>query len=469
MHASTSQVARPEARSKPHLLRILGVGFGIAAIVGNSVGTGILLTPGQVAAQLRNPWIVFAAWSMGGLFAFFCTQSVTELGTMLPQAGGWFVYSRRAFGEYGGFLVACCDCVMQSAGNAYLAAACGEFTVELVPALQGRATQVAVAFLVVLMLLNWLGLRAGSRAQQITSLIKTVGLLALVAACFLLPPKADVVAPAAPRSLLLLPSAAILVAVIVALQSIIATYDGWYSAIYFTEEDEDPARNLPRSSIAGVLACVAIFLLVNAALFRALPMGWLAASHMPVADAAAIIFGAHGRVAILLLSLITVISSMNVGLLIMPRILFAMARDRLIPGWITFVNSGGTPVYALLLSTAAAVSLVLSGSFLTLIAISAILFVAVYLSGFISLFVLRVREPDLPRPFKMWGYPWTNLGITLGAAGFLVAAVIADLKHALFTVITIAITYPLYLLVKAMRRSQNASLTPVPLAIDQNE
>ena len=266
-----------------------------------------------------------------------------------------------------------------------------------------------------------------------------------------------------------MPPAAILVAVIVALQSIIATYDGWYSAIYFTEEDEDPARNLPRSSIAGVLACAAIFLLINAALFRALPMGRLAASQMPLADAAAIIFGAHGRVAILLLSLITVVSSLNVGLLIMPRILFAMARDRMIPGWITSVNAGGTPAYALLLSTAAAVALVLSGSFLTLIAISAILFVAVYLSGFISLFVLRVREPDLHRPFKMWGYPWTNLGICLGAGAFLIAAVVADLKHALFTVITIALTYPLYLLVKARRRAQDASGTPIPLALDAEE
>jgi APA family basic amino acid/polyamine antiporter len=453
MHASTAQIARPDTRTKPHLLRILGVGFGIAAIVGNTIGTGILLTPGQVAANLRNPWLVFAAWSMGGLFAFFCTQSVTELGTMLPQAGGWFVYSRRAFGEYGGFLVGCCDCVMQSAANAYLAAACGEFTVELVPVLRGHATSVAVVFLIALMLLNWLGLRVGSWAQEVTSLVKTLGLVALVVACFLFSPKAVPGAAIPAASLAHVPPLVLMLGILVALQAVIITYDGWYSAIYFAEEDADPAKNLPRSSIVGVLACAAIFLLVNAALLHVFPIGRLSASKMPAADAAALIFGARGRVAILLLSLVIVISSMNVGLLMMPRILFAMARDRLIPGWMASVNSGGTPVPALFLSTAVAIALVLSGSFLTLIAICAILFVAVYLSGFISLFVLRVREPDLPRPFKMWGYPWTNLGICLGAGAFLIAAVVADLRHALFTVITIALTYPLYLLTKSMRRS----------------
>jgi amino acid permease len=102
MHAPISKIEHSGTRSKGHLLRILGVGFGVAVIVGNTIGSGILLTSGEVAAHLRNPWLIFAAWSAGGVFAFFCTQSVAELGTMLPQAGGWFVYARRAFGEYGG-------------------------------------------------------------------------------------------------------------------------------------------------------------------------------------------------------------------------------------------------------------------------------------------------------------------------------------------------------------------------------
>ena len=121
-----------------------------------------------------------------------------------------------------------------------------------------------------------------------------------------------------------------------------------------------------------------------------------------------------------------------------------MARDGLMPGWVTSINSGGTPSGALLLCTAASIGLVLSGSFETLVAMAAILFVAVYMSGFLSLYILRSSQPDLLRPFRMWGYPWTNLAICLGTGAFLAASITADLKHALFTLAVIAFTWPLY-------------------------
>lgn len=469
MHAPISEIEHSGTRSKGHLLRILGVGFGVAVIVGNTIGSGILLTPGEVAAHLRNPWFIFAAWSVGGVFAFFCTQSVAELGTMLPQAGGWFVYARQAFGEYGGFLVGCCDWMVQSAAIAYLAAAFGEFAADLEPALRGHTKAPAVACLIALMLLNWLGLRTGSRVQEITSLTKALALVAFVVVCFLVSPRAVPGTIVASQSLLQLPPLGLLIAIVLALQLIIVSYDGWYGAIYFTEEDEDPARNLPRSSIIGVLACGAIFLLVNAALLHVLPIDKLAASQMPAADAATLIFGGYGRTVILVVSLVTAISTINATLMITPRILFAMARDGLMPGWVTSINSGGTPSGALLLCTAASLGLVLSGSFETLVAMAAILFVAVYLSGFLSLYVLRVRQPDLPRPFKMWGYPWTTLAICLGTGAFLVASIIADLKHTLFTAAVIAFTYPLYLFVTRFRRSREARGASIQLVPDTKD
>ena len=131
--------------TKGHLLRILGVGFGIAVIVGNTIGVGILRTPGEIAARLQSSGLVITLWVLGGLYAFFCTLSVTELGTMLPQAGGWYVYSRRAFGNYGGFLVGCSDWIVQAASLAYGAVAFGEFTAELQPAFRGSVKLVAIA------------------------------------------------------------------------------------------------------------------------------------------------------------------------------------------------------------------------------------------------------------------------------------------------------------------------------------
>ena len=445
MSQSGLATASTPARTKGHLLRILGVGFGIAVIVGDTIGSGILRTPGEVAAGLGNSASIIAVWVIGGIYAFLCTLSVTELGTMLPQAGGWYVYSRRAFGEYGGFLVGSSDWVVQTGSMAYLAVAFGEFAAELQPALRGHLKLIGVAVLVCLTLLNWLGLRAGSRTQQLTSFAKSFALIAFVVACFTFfhgGGRGSVPAPAS----VLGTNHNLLFAIIIALQAVIVTYDGWYYAIYFTEEDENPAKNLPRSSIGGVLVCIAIFLLVNIALLNVLPMGKLAGSQIPVADTALAIFGIRGRQIILLVSLVTAISALNATLLTSPRILFAMSRDGVAPRWIASVNKGGTPSAALFLGTIIPVVLVLSGSFETLIAITSFLFVAVYLSGFAALFVLRVREPDLPRPFKMWGYPWTNLAVLLASAAFLVGSVVADLKDAVFTLVMIALSYPIYFL-----------------------
>lgn len=433
----------------------MGVGFGLAVGIGGTIGAGILRTPGQVAAQLRSPWLVMAVWVVGGIYAFFGTASVTELATMLPQEGGWYVYSRKAFGEYAGFLVGCCDWMMQTTAVAYLAVASGEFVAGLQPGLAPHIKLVAITAVVILTLLNWLGLRAGSRAQEITSLVKALALIAFVVACFVVSPESGA---ADTSSLIRFPasSGSILLAVVVALQAVIVTYDGWYSAIYFMEEDRDPARNLPRSAIGGVVACIGVFLLVNAALLHVLPMAQMAASEVPAADAAMLVFGGYGKQIILIISLVTVVSVINALLLIAPRILFAMGRDGLLPRGMASVNSGGTPAVSLLIGALASIALILSGSFETLIAVASFLFVAVYISGFVALFKLRARQPERARPFKVWGYPWTTLGVLLASVGFLIASVISDIKHSLFTLVLIAISYPVYFFAVKERAGRNS-------------
>ena len=112
-----------------------------------------------------------------------------------------------------------------------------------------------------------------------------------------------------------------------------------------------------------------------------------------------------------------------------------MSRDGVLPGWMDSVNSGGTPARALLAGAVVATALVLSGSFETLIAIASVLFVVVYMSGFLALWRLRVRPPEAARPFKVWGYPWTVLGVLVASAGFLIASVVSDIKHSLFTLV----------------------------------
>ena len=435
-----------------HLLRILGVGFGLAVGVGNTIGTGVLRTPGEIAGYLGNGWLIFAVWLLGGIYALLCSSSVTELGTMLPRAGGWYVYSRRAFGEHTGFVVGCCDWTVQSVANAYVAVAFGEFVGELLPILAGHARLLAALALASLTLLNWIGLKTGSRAQEITSLAKALGLLALVAAAFTISVKPGA-ASLLPGNSFVHPHSVFL-GLILALQGVVVTYDGWYAPIYFVEEDEDPAKNLPRSMIGTALSCIAIFLLVNAALFHVLHMDHLAGSQMPTVDAAMLLFGSYGRRLILLIAVVGVISTVNAGLMYTPRILFSMSRDGLLPRNITSVNRGGTPSLALFLCALASIALVLSGSFDTLIAIGSVLFVAVYLSGFASLLVLRRSEPDLPRPYR-W-YPWSTVLVLLASAAFLLGSVIGDLKHSLFTAILILLSYVASILIVREKGHQHA-------------
>jgi len=441
--AAPAGSVRASSQPKGRLLRILGVSFGIAVIVGDTIGSGILRTPGEIAGYLGSRSWIIGIWLVGALYALFCTLSVTELGTMLPFAGGWYVYTRRAMGDFPGFVVGCSDWVLQTASTAYLAVAFGEFAVAFQPVFRGHVKLLATGVLVALALLNWLGLRTGSRTQEATSLVKAIALVAFVIACLIAGHHAAG-ADAAPVRVL--PKGGLLLAFVMAIQAVIVTYDGWYAAIYFTEENKNAAKELPRSSIGGVLACAAIFLLVNGALFHVLPMAQLAHSQMPVADAAKAILGSRGKQFILLVSLVAAVSTINASLLMTPRILFAMGRDRLLPLWLTRVNARGTSTPALLIGTLLATALAVSGSFETLIAICSILFVAVYLSGFVSLVVLRKREPNLPRPFKIWGYPWSNLGVLLVSSAFLVAAVVADLKDALFTFVLIGLASLFYFL-----------------------
>jgi len=229
---------------------------------------------------------------------------------------------------------------------------------------------------------------------------------------------------------------------------VIYTYDGWYCAMYFTEEDRDPGRNLPRSAFGGVLATLAIYLLVNIALMHALPLGRLASSQFPAADVSRDLFGKPGERIITALCALSLLSIINATLMMSTRILFAMSRDRLLTRHAAMVNVGGTPRVAMLLSTAASLLLILTGTFDLLVAVAAFLFIAVDASGFLALIALRRREPDLPRPYRTRGYPWTTALLLCGCLFFLAGNIMSDRLSSLYTLALMAISYPAYLLVR---------------------
>src|SRR5205814_10485085 len=140
----TSTVLTPSAPAKGHLLRVLGVSFGVAVSVGGTIGAGILRTPGTVAAQLRSAPLMMLAWFAGGIYALVCTISVSELATAVPEEGGWCVFARRAFGGYGGFLAGYSDLLVQTVALAYVSTAAGEFAIALLPSISIGSKTIAI-------------------------------------------------------------------------------------------------------------------------------------------------------------------------------------------------------------------------------------------------------------------------------------------------------------------------------------
>jgi len=405
------------------LHRILGLGFGLAVIVGSTLGIGILRTPGLVAGQLGTAPAILAVWILGGAYTLIGAACLAELGTMLPEAGGYYVYARRAFGETAGFAVGWTDWLTYCAVLGYISIGMAEFIAVLAPSLSGHVRLVATLSLAGFVALQWGGVRVSSRFQEAATAIKFLAFLLLVGASLVLAP-----APASGAAAVVTGGFA---GSIVALQSVVITYGGWQSALYFTEEDRDPSQNLPRSMIGGVAAVIAVYLLVNVALLRTLPIADLGRSTLAAADAADAVFGARGRQFITVLSIVSLPPLLNAIMMIGTRILFALGRDGLVVRGAATVNAGGTPTVAMLITTLGALAMIATGTFQRLVAVASFFLALNYLVCCCALVVLRRREPGLARPFRAWGYPWSAAVVLAGAAAFLAGALAADTWNAL--------------------------------------
>ncbi len=426
-------------RSQSSLLRILGLSFGLAVTVGNTIGGGILRTPGDIASLLPTPWLFVGIWVVGGLYALLGANALSELGTMLPRSGGQYVFARHTFGNYAGFLVGWLDWISTCASIGAIAIVIGESVVSVADMTAGAAAPIAMSIVVIFTLLLLRGAKQGDVAQQITSLAKALALLALVGACFVFggnahaPPPAPIVA-----------TAGTFAAFMLAAQSVIYAYDGWSGPIYFSEELDDPARQIPRSMFYGLLSVAVIYLLINVAFIRAVPIASLAGSPLAAATVANALFGDRGELLVRIVVIIALPSAVNACLLMGSRVLYSFSRDGLGFGGATRVNTGGTPTIALAASGLVALVFLATGTFSTMIAIAAFFFVASYTSSFIAVFVLRRREPNAPRPYRAKGHPWTTGFVLLGSLAFLVSAVIADRRNSVYALAIVVVSYPVF-------------------------
>lgn len=445
----SAKPAGPSNRGR--LLTTLGVGFGVAVAIGNTIGAGIVRAPGEIAGFLPTTWLYFLAWAAGGIYMTLGALQFAELGALLPQSGGQYNFARAALGDYAGFIVGWTDWISTAGSFAAVSIVFGEYAGDLLPVAHGHVRVLAAGVILLFSLLQWKSMLLGSGVQNVTTIIKAALFLAVVAICFThhaVPVPAAAAAPSAAATPTGWP---LFVAFILALQAVIYTYDGWYGAVYFGGEIHGSGRDIPKAIFGTVFSVLAIYFLVNAAVVHLVPVRVFAGSDFAMGLAARRVLGTAGDNFIRVVVVLGLLSSVNAMEMATSRALYAMSRDGLFFPLFAHVNPGGIPGPALWLSTAVGLCFALF-SFERVAAILASFFVAEYTLSFVSIFVLRRRMPEAARPHRAWGYPWTT-ALALGASFvFLIGALASDRENTPLTFLVLAASYPVYRALKWVAR-----------------
>lgn len=420
------------------LVRVLGLGSGVLFVLGSVIGSGIFLTTGVMAASLPSATLLLAAWGLGGALALAGGLTYAELGAMFPKSGGVYVYLREAFGPLVAFLYGwAAFLVFWSGGIAAVAVGFAEYFKYFVPGLPSSA--VAVAAIVFLGAINYVGVRIGNAANVVLTIAKVSGLAALplmaIFAAKTTPQWTPVVPPVAH------PFAAFGIAMV----AVLWTNDAWYCVTWIAGEMKRPARDLPRSLLYGIGLLTLIYLVVNVAYFYALPMGELQGTVRVGERAATALVGPSGATFVALTVMVSTFGCDDAAILAGARLLFAMARDGV------FLRSAArvhqryrTPHVAIVALVVWSSVLALSGSYQQLFTYVMFASLLLHMVGAIGVFRLRRTRPDLPRPYRVWGYPIVPAIFIAASAAFVLNILIESPKESLAGLGLLALGLPVY-------------------------
>src|SRR5579863_6642519 len=408
------------------LVRGLGPWASAAIVVGTMIGTGIFLKPAEMAREGKAVSIVFAAWIVGAILSIFGALSFAELGAAIPEAGGEYAYLRRGFGPQWGFIFGWMHSIVgRPSSMASIAAGIARFLSFLIPsvaaplftlhfpALAGMkpydftftwAQPVAVLWLLSMTCVNYLGVRLGGAVQIVLTFIKIASVLLVIGVAFFLSGHAshpaDPIWPAAA-------GAGVVGAFLAALAAALWAYDGWEDLNLVGSEVENPQRNFPRALVGGVSVVAIVYLLFSAACLKVLPFESVANSAHVASDVVERVVG-HGAAGwVTLAMVISALGSMNSSVLSGARVPYAMARDGIFFKIVDGMHPKfRTPGRALIFQGILASLMALTGTFEELTSLFIFAGWIFYGLAVVALFRMRYTEPDLPRPYRCWGYPW---------------------------------------------------------------
>ena len=433
------------------LQRTLGQKDLTLIVIGTVIGSGIFIVPGAVLRQTGGeigPALI--VWLIAGLLSLLGALTYGELGAMDPEAGGLYVYVRDAFGPLPAFLYGWTLFFVISSGSvATLAVAFTAYLDQLIPLTPVTARVVAVLMIVAVAAINVRGTSGSASVQNWTTGFK-VGAILLMSVLLLalgsgFPTAGETVWPEA----LSLP---LLSGVGLAMIGVLWAYEGWQYVTFAAGETIDPQRTFPRGIIIGTGALIGIYLLANVAYVAALGPAAAAASDSIAADAVRALLGPTAAKLIALAILVSMFSAANGLTLTAPRVYYAMARDGIFFRRLAEVHPRfGTPAFAIIASSAWAVLLAATGTFeqlLTYVVFAGWIF---YALGALSIFAYRRRQPDLPRPFRVPGYPWTPLLFVLAAAAIVINTLFAQPGRALLGLGAVLLGTPAFYFWRARR------------------
>lgn len=436
---------------QPHLQKTIGLWSATSIVIGTIIGSTIFMKPATMAGQLGSPIFLIIVWIVAGFISIFGAMAFAELGTMFPETGGQYVFLRKSYGDFVAYLYGWASiAVINTAAIAAISFVCAEYADTFVhlprfndhtensiiihipmignilPLQNFGVKMLAIAIIMVLTVANYLSVRLGNAVQFVSTLLKAVALVILVFG-ILLSGKGSTQNFITNSTSLHLSGWSLFAAFMAATTGAFASYDGWNNLAMVGGEIKDPARNITKSLLMGVFACIIIYVLINLAYMYVLPIDQMARSPLVASDATEKVYGSAGGMIIALLIVVSAFGATSVNLLANARVIFAMAEAKSFFPWTGKIHTRfETPGNSVLLLGAWSSLFVVSGSFDILA--DMFIFVSWIFYGLVvlGLFILRKQMPAADRPYKIVGYPLVPLIFILFTLFYLVTTVYND-------------------------------------------
>ena len=436
--------------------RSLGPWGATAVVVGVTIGSGIFRVPATVAAQLHAPGAAMLCWLLGGLITLCGALSVAELGAALPRSGGIFAYLLECYGPLPAFLYGwACLMVVTPAALGATSTIFAEYLGYFLPISAAGVHYVAALTIAVMGVINYIGLRRAAAVMNVTTAAKFVAVVVLGLLAF-----TAVRGPASPPQPATLAHGANLSLIASALIPVLWTYDGWSNLTSVGGEISRPQTTLPVGLVLGTACVVLVYVLLNLGFWHALSASEMAASPLVAATAAARIpaIGTAGAGLVTGLVLVSTFSGLNGSMMTDPRIIYGMADRGLFFRPVARVSPRfKSPSIAIGLSAALGCVYVLQNNFAQLADRFVLGEWPFYAASVAGVYVLRHRRPDMPRPYKVWGYPVLPALFLLASLALMGNALVTDPRDTGITLLTIAVGVPAYAIWKWLTRRAEAN------------